>query len=103
MTSHAESDKMSFALALTVAGLIIAVTVGWYVPKNAGWRAFVQAAAVALAGVGSVWAGGGMKSLRRTPREVYRDFRDGRGRKMTSLQLLCFALASLAIIVVWVT
>lgn len=103
MTSHAESNKMSFALTLTSAGLIVAVAVAWYIPKDAGWRTFVQAAAVALAGVGSVWAGGGMKSLRRTPREAYRDFRDGRGRKMTSLQLLCFALACLAIVVVWIT
>lgn len=103
MTTYVESDKVSFALALTVAGLIIAVAVGWYIPRDDGWRAFVQAIAVALAGVGSVWAGGGMKSLRRTPQEIYRDFRNGRASKMTSLQLLCFALACLVIAVVWTT
>src|SRR5690348_2740525 len=103
MPSHAESTRMSLALTLTIAGLMIAVAVGWYIPKDDGWRAFVQAIAVALAGLGSVRAGGGMSSLKRTPRDVYRDFRSGRGRKMTSLQLLCFALACVVIAVVWVT
>lgn len=102
MPSYAESDKVSLALTLTIVGLIIAVAAGWYIPKDVGWRPFVQAVAVLLAGVGSVWAGGGMKSLKQTPREIYRNFRERRGGKMTSLQLLCFVLAWLVIVVVWV-